>query len=49
MISRSADACPNCGRRLKTRWYEIGPFTTAMLLGLLILMLALGALSMFSV
>ena len=40
MGSRSADACPNCGRRLKKRWYEIGPFTTAVVLGPPILILA---------
>ena len=30
MGSRSADACPSCRRRLKRRWYEVGPFTTAL-------------------
>lgn len=29
MVSRTADACPNCARRLKRRWYEVGPFTIA--------------------
>ena len=32
-VSKSAEACPNCGKRLKRRWYEIGPFTTKVMLG----------------
>lgn len=31
-ISKSAEACPNCGARLKRRWNEIGPFTTKALI-----------------
>ncbi len=32
-ISKSAEACPNCGKRFKRRWNEIGPFTTKVMLG----------------
>ena len=43
-VSRSAEACPNCGKRLKRRWYEVGPFTT----GLVFILLALFLLGMCS-
>ena len=32
-VSTSAEACPNCGARLKRRWYEIGPFTSKLVIG----------------
>ena len=31
MVSKSADACPNCGKRFTRRWDEIGPFTQTVL------------------
>ena len=31
-ISKSAESCPNCDVRLKRRWYEIGTFTTMIIL-----------------
>jgi predicted amidophosphoribosyltransferase len=43
-VSRSADACPSCGKRLRRRWYEVGPFTT----GLVFILLALFVLGMCS-
>jgi len=39
-ISKSAESCPNCGARLKRRWYEIGTFTTIIVLVPLILGIA---------
>jgi len=47
-VSKSAEACPNCGKRLKRRWYEVGPFTTAVVLGPPILILAVMVLGMCS-
>ena len=48
MVSRRADTCPNCGLRFRRRWYEVGPFTTALVLGPPILILAVMFLSMCS-
>ena len=36
-VSKSADACPNCGRRYKRRWNEIGPFTSLLIFGFILL------------
>ncbi len=36
-VSKSAEACPNCGRRYRRRWNEIGPFTKSLLWFVLIL------------
>ena len=47
-VSKSAEVCPNCGKRLKRRWYEVGPFTTAVVLGPPILILAIMFLGMCS-
>ncbi len=30
-VSKTAEACPNCGARLKRRWYEVGPFVTTLI------------------
>ena len=29
-ISKTAEACPNCGARLKRRWNEVGSFVTTL-------------------
>ena len=36
-VSKMAEACPNCGARFKRRWDEIGPFTTGLFFGTLLL------------
>ncbi len=33
-VSNTADTCPNCGYHLKRRWYEVGEFTTMLVIGL---------------
>ena len=46
MVSRSADACPSCGARLKKRWYEAGCLTV--IVGVLVgfgLLILIGVLS----
>ena len=40
-ISKSAEFCPSCGKRLKRRWYEVGPFTTILVIGVMLLMFLL--------
>jgi len=37
-VSRTADACPNCGHRFRRRWDEIGPFTIKVIIGAVILL-----------
>lgn len=44
-VSRTAEACPNCGARLKRRWYELGPFTTKLFFGTLLLYVLLNMAS----
>jgi hypothetical protein len=44
-ISKTAEACPNCGARFKLRWYEVGPFVTKLFfvtLFLIVLVVLLG-------
>ncbi|NVJ59498.1 MAG: zinc-ribbon domain-containing protein [Gammaproteobacteria bacterium] len=38
-ISKSAESCPNCGRRYRRRWNEIGPFTSILVFGTMFLFL----------
>jgi hypothetical protein len=48
MVSHSAYDCPNCGARLRRRLYEVGPFTTAVVLVPLILIVMVMFLGMCS-
>ena len=40
-ISKTADACPNCGARFTRRWNEIGPFTAKLVFGTALLIVVL--------
>ena len=46
-VSKSADACPTCGKRFARRWDEIGPFTQA-LLWIRVLLIVLAVLGQYS-
>ena len=45
-VSKTAEACPNCGARRKRRWDEIGPFTTRLFFGTVLLIVFLFMLSL---
>ena len=38
-VSKKAEVCPNCGARLKRRWYEIGSFTTTLVISTVLLII----------
>lgn len=39
-VSKTAEACPNCGARFKRRWNEIGQFTKVLVIGTVLLLVA---------
>ena len=38
-VSKTADLCPNCGARLKLRWYEVSPFIAILVVALFIVLI----------